>query len=312
MTTTNPRACSLFSRPDGLVFGYKVLSRDLLKTKTPLVLVTGLSAVGLVDWFPLASHLAKGRPVLIFDNRGIGSSTIPTSLKDTPYTVVDMAEDVVSLIKHVGFSSIDILGFSMGGMIVQQLLVREGGLPFKVEHVVLTATSAKRAHSDLLKAIPQGGGGAGNGGEMSRDEKKKLVEPFTNVNYSPEFIKNPKNRELLDQRINESIDSRRPARIVQQQVGVIAGYDVRKKLSSIPSTLPVLILHGTLDRSVYYTEAKYITEGIKHAKLQTFEGVGHMWYDYYTPTFWSHLLNTFLNDPKGGDVSSLVPPKARM
>lgn len=95
-----------------------------------------------------------------------------------------MAEDVVSLIKHVGFSSIDILGFSMGGMIVQQLLVREGGLPFKVEHVVLTATSAKRAHSDLLKAIPQGGGGAGNGREMSRDEKKKLVEPFTCVRSS--------------------------------------------------------------------------------------------------------------------------------
>lgn len=79
----------------------------------------------------------------------------------------------------------------------------------------------------------------------------------------------------------------------------IAGYDVRKRLSTIPSTLPVLILHGTLDRdyflfqgsfarvvftltyrfqtgSVYYTEAKYLTDGIKHAKLQTFEGVGHM------------------------------------
>lgn len=102
-----------------------------------------------------------------------------------------MAGDVVSLIKHVGFSSIDILGFSMGGMIVQQLLVREGGLPFKVKHVVLTATSAKRAHSDLLKAIPQGGGGAaGNGGEMSRDEKKKLVEPFTYVrSFASAFLR---------------------------------------------------------------------------------------------------------------------------
>ncbi|GAA5953844.1 hypothetical protein JCM3765_000667 [Sporobolomyces pararoseus] len=305
--SSSPRACSIYSRNDGLKFGYKVLSRHLLSTKTPLVLVTGLSAVGLIDWFPLASHLAKQRPVLIFDNRGIGSSTIPPEKKDDPYTVDDMARDVISLIQHVGFKTVDILGFSMGGMIVQALLVTDR-LPFKVEHAILTATSAKRAHSDLLKALPQGGA---PGKELTREDKRKLVEPFTYVNYSPDFIQNPKNRKLLDQRIDESIDSRRPARTVQQQVAVIAGYDVRKKLSAIPSTLPVLILHGTLDRSVYFTEAKYITQGIKHAKLQTFEGVGHMWYDYYTTEYWSNLLNTFLNDPKGGDVSSLNPPASK-
>ncbi|GAA5900690.1 alpha/beta fold hydrolase [Sporobolomyces salmoneus] len=317
----SPRACSLFSRSDGFTFGYKVLSRHLLPFKTPLVLVTGL-----IDWFPLAASLALERPVLVFDNRGIGSSTIPASKKDEQYNVQDMANDAISLIQHLNWTRIDILGFSMGGMIVSTLLVTPH-LPFTVEHAILTATSAKRAHSDLLKAIPQGGGGTGK--ELSREEKRKLVEPFTYVNYSPEFVKNPKNRALLDRRINESIDSRRPARTVQQQVAVIAGYDVRKQLPSIPSTLPILILHGTLDRSVYYTEAKYLTQGLKHAKLQTFEGVGHMqvplysppcfywrligdndnrWYDYYTTSYWSTLLNTFLSDPKGGDVSSLNAP----
>ncbi|GAA6021668.1 hypothetical protein JCM11491_001352 [Sporobolomyces phaffii] len=302
---SKPRACSLFVRPDRLSFGYKVLSRHLLpEGQTPLVLVTGLSAVGLIDWFPLAAELAKSRPVLIFDNRGIGSSTIPPDQKDNEYTVRDMAQDVVELVKHLGWHKIDILGFSMGGMIVQQLLVSPR-LPFKVQHAVLAATSAKRAHSDLLKAIPQGGGG---GNDLTREDKRKLVEPFTYVNYSPDFVKNPKNRELLDRRIDESIDSRRPARTVQQQVAVIAGYDVRNELGSIPSSLPVLILHGTLDRSVYYSEAKYIVEGIKHAKLQTFDHVGHMWYDYYTVGYWATLLNTFLDGPNGGDVSSLNPP----
>ncbi|GAA5822255.1 hypothetical protein JCM10212_006128 [Sporobolomyces blumeae] len=298
-------ACSLFERSDGYVFGYRVLGRaHLAKNKTPLVLVTGLSAVGLVDWMPLAGLLAKSRPVLIFDNRGIGSSTIPKAKNGDAYDIEDMADDVVELVKHVGFKSIDILGFSMGGMIVQTLLVKDR-LPFKVEHAILTATSAKRAHSDLLQAIPKGGG---SGRELTRDEKRKLVEPFNNVNYSPEFFKDPRNRELLDRRINESIDSKRPAKTVQAQVGVIAGYDVRKKLSSIPATLPVLILHGTVDRSVYYTEAKYIMAGIKHAKLLTFEGVGHMWYDWYTPDYWADLLSKFLDDPKGGEVEALVPP----
>lgn len=47
-------------------------------------------------------------------------------------------------------------------------------------------------------------------------------------------------------------------------------------MHTIPSTLPVLVLHGNLDRSVYYTEHKYILKGIPHAQLLTFDGVGHM------------------------------------
>jgi len=35
------------------------------------------------------------------------------------------------------------------------------------------------------------------------------------------------------------------------------------------------------------------------------------WYDYYTPQYWSNLLEKFLEDPKGGDVSSLNPPSPK-
>jgi len=83
--TSSPRACSLFDRSDGLTFAYKVLNRSSLTSgKTPLVLVTGcaslsplsltspltsrirLSAVGLIDWFPLAGLLAEKRPGTLF------------------------------------------------------------------------------------------------------------------------------------------------------------------------------------------------------------------------------------------------------
>ncbi|GAA5968687.1 hypothetical protein JCM21900_005478 [Sporobolomyces salmonicolor] len=290
-------ACSLFERHDGLTFAYKVLGRE--QRATPFVLVTGLSAVGLIDWLPLASHLAETRPVLIFDNRGIGSSHVPKEQKEHRYTVQDMADDVIELVKHLRWKEIDLLGFSMGGMIAQTVVVSPR-LPFTIRHVVLTATSAKPAHSDLLQAIP-----STDGRILTTEEKKKLVAPFIYIGYDPEFVADAKNKALLERRIKESVESRRPARTVQNQVGVIAGYDVRKKLSTIPPALPVLVLHGTLDRSVYYSEAKYILQGIKHAKLLSFDGVGHMWYDYYTPSYWADLLNRFLSDQ---DVSSLVPP----
>ncbi|BGP14197.1 hypothetical protein JCM10213v2_002137 [Rhodosporidiobolus nylandii] len=295
-------ACSLFERSDGLTFAYKLLGRT--QPATPLVLVHG-------------SRRPPHSLILVFDNRGIGSSRVPKAMERERYTVHDLAEDVVELVKHLGFREVDILGFSMstltwrkqGGMIVQTLLV-SASLPFKVRHAVLAATSAKPAHSDLLQAIPSAPSGA-----LSLEEKIKLVTPFIHVGYDPTFLRNPQNKTLLYRRVLESVN--------KQQVCVIAGYDIRKRLHLIPPTLPVLVFHGTLDRSVYPSEANYILAGIKHAKFLSFEGVGHMrvfptpicpsfrsltacrWYDYFDTEYWTTLLNRFLNDEA---VDSLLPP----
>ena len=106
------------------------------------MLVHGLSAVGLIDWSPLAEALALARPVLIFDNRGMGGSTVPKELEEQSYGIQRMADDVKLLIQHLGYEEIDLLGFSMGGMIALTMLVESKTLPFKIRHAVLAATSA--------------------------------------------------------------------------------------------------------------------------------------------------------------------------
>lgn len=70
-----------------------------------------------------------------------------------------------------------------------------------------------------------------------------------------------------------------PYNSIARQLSVIAGYDARPLLHTIPSTLPVLIIHGTLDRSVFYSEKKYIEKGIPHAltALLPRDDIGHMW-----------------------------------
>ena len=89
---------------------YQVLNGN--HANTPLVMVMGLSGVK-EDWAPLAEALAKNRPVLVFDNRGIGESEIP----EGPYTIQEMAEDTLALIQHLGWSTVQLMGISMGGMI---------------------------------------------------------------------------------------------------------------------------------------------------------------------------------------------------
>ena len=55
--------------------------------------------------------------VIIFDNRGIPNSTLGT--KD--YTINQLAEDIVGLLNVLNIDKVDILGYSLGGMIAQQL-----------------------------------------------------------------------------------------------------------------------------------------------------------------------------------------------
>ncbi|KAK4058575.1 hypothetical protein OIO90_000019 [Microbotryomycetes sp. JL221] len=302
-----PFAFSEWHKPNGSICAYKVLKSKQSSTSTtscPLVLVHGLSAVGLVDWLPLATELSKFRTVLIFDNRGIGASKVK---QDEPFTMFDLAQDVIELVQHVGWNTIDLLGFSMGGMIVQSILVTPR-LPFKVNHVVLAATSAKPAHSDLLQAIPK----VPQGQQMNLEQKIKLVKPFVEVGYDSEFVK--LHQDIIMKRVLESVHTRRPAKTVQYQVEAIAGYDIRKQMSTIPSTLPILILHGTKDRSVYFTESKYILNGLKQSKLLKYNGIGHMWYDYYTIEYWTNLLNSFLNDQTLPPlpVESIENPKSKL
>ncbi len=107
-------------------------------TNPGMLLVMGLS-MQLTGWDPeLCALLAKqGFHVIRFDNRDVGLSThlddapLPDPLAvlggDTsgvPYLLADMADDAAGLLTALGVSGAHVVGVSMGGMIVQELLLR--------------------------------------------------------------------------------------------------------------------------------------------------------------------------------------------
>lgn len=84
---------------------------------------------GNIDaWDPaVVNALAADRPVIAFDNAGVGRST-----GQTPDNVAAMARDAVDFIRLLGLTEVDLLGFSLGGFIAQQIAAEHGPLVRKL------------------------------------------------------------------------------------------------------------------------------------------------------------------------------------
>jgi pimeloyl-ACP methyl ester carboxylesterase len=106
-------------------------------TGDPVVMVTGTGAPGRI-WrtHQVPALRAAGHRVITVDNRGIP----PTDAGPGPFTLDDLAADVAALIEHLGIGPCRVVGFSLGAIIVQELLVAR---PDLVREAVLMATKAR-------------------------------------------------------------------------------------------------------------------------------------------------------------------------
>src|SRR5271163_2386666 len=95
----------------------------------PLLLLNFFAAA-MDDWDPKVTNgLAAQREVILFDNIGVASSS-----GETPATVAAMASGCFELCNALDLNRLDVLGFSLGGMIAQRLAYRE---PDRIRRLIL-------------------------------------------------------------------------------------------------------------------------------------------------------------------------------
>jgi pimeloyl-ACP methyl ester carboxylesterase len=125
----NDREKTLTVNVDDAKIAYRVYGN---KTGTPLVLLAPLGS-SMDDWDPsVISGLTKYSKVIVFDNKGVGTST-----GKTPNTISGMSLDAIAFIKALGYSKVDLLGFSMGGFIAQEIVETQ---PQLVNKLILAGT----------------------------------------------------------------------------------------------------------------------------------------------------------------------------
>jgi pimeloyl-ACP methyl ester carboxylesterase len=114
---------------DGVAFAYRDLGP---REGVPLILLNHWGAV-LDNFDPqIVDALASKHRVIATDYRGIGGSG-----GKAPLTIGEMARDTIALIRRLGFEKVDLLGFSLGGFVAQDVALKAPGL---VRKLILTGT----------------------------------------------------------------------------------------------------------------------------------------------------------------------------
>lgn len=107
--------------------------------EVPVLLVHGLAGASLTEWYQVAPKLAVDRRVIMIDHRGHGLS----ARGDLRFDVADDADDLAGALDALDVGQVDVVGYSMGGVIAQALAQRHPG---RVRKLVLMATFA--THSE--------------------------------------------------------------------------------------------------------------------------------------------------------------------
>ena len=262
---------------NGITYVYRELGE---KIGIPIVFFTHLSA-NLDNWDPrIIDGIAKQHWVITFDNTGVGLSS-----GQVPGTIKEMAEDAIDFIKALGFKQIDILSFSMGGMIAQELLELE---PTLIRKVILTGTG------------PRGGKGIENVTKISNQDLVRAIFTLKDVKTYLFFTRTlngkRKAKEFLA-RIKERKHNR------DKMISLKGYYTQLKAINrwgkSTPADLskikqPILVVNGEADRMVPTENSYELVQRLLNSKLVIYKDAGHGAIFQYHEEFTKEVL-AFLN-----------------
>jgi pimeloyl-ACP methyl ester carboxylesterase len=228
----------------------------------PLLMIQGMSGTHVAWGEPFLAPLRESFDVIAFDNRGIGLS----GPIDGPFTILEMAEDAAGVLDQLGIESAHVVGISMGGMIAQDLALAH---PERLRSLTLGCTYCGGTGSQMMpeenaRKLMEG---------MASGDRDKAIRASYEVNLSPAF----RSDESRFAAFNEMATSVPAAReTIQLQVQAIFGHDTSARLGEIST--PTLIVHGTEDGVLPYPNAEQIASLMPAARLETLQGVGHMFW----------------------------------
>ncbi|HKY28394.1 MAG TPA: alpha/beta fold hydrolase [Pyrinomonadaceae bacterium] len=243
----------------------------------PLLMIQGWG-MDITGWQYILEPLSNVFKVILLDNRGMGRSEVTAG----QYTTRLLADDAAALLDHLHIDNAHVLGWSMGGMIAQELALAH---PEKVDRLILSATSAKVTDKSCFIA-------------WSNVEAINRGELQTSVNWQLSFCFSKalfENEAMLFEIKESALNPPYPATVngLISQFAAVASHDRRRQLRTIKS--PTLVLGAAEDGIIDIDQVKNLALEIDNAQLRILPGA-HMYHIEY-PEIFARTVVEFLTDP---------------
>lgn len=262
-----------FVEANGVRFAYRRFGK---KEGLPLVFIPHI--LGNMDsWDPsVTDGFAKDREVILFNNAGVASST-----GEVPTTFAEMAKSASVFVDALGLKKVDLLGFSIGSMIAQNVALER---------------------PDLVRKLIIVGSGPRNGDGIPLNPQSQVI--FTNKYGNPDdfwidgfFTASPESqaagRAFLKRRdarvdgrdtpINEKVQPAQFAALTEWGNAVGERFAYLKNIK-----IPVLVVGGKSDIIFYTINSFYLEQNLPNAQLILYPDAAHGSLFQYPELFVEH------------------------
>jgi pimeloyl-ACP methyl ester carboxylesterase len=251
----------------------------------PVVLIHGYTDSAR-DWVPLVPYLSPRFRLVLVDIRGHGRSSKP----ECCYTRLDFAYDVKLLLDALGIARADIVGHSLGSVIAQTFAEYWSERTARV--VLISSGVGRRPGSPPSKVLDEF--------LAQIRQLKDPIDPDSPFMMQWWSSPTPVDAEFMRrQRLNSAAMGARVWLAVLDQglEPMLAGGELQRTLPRL--TAPTLLIWGSKDPMMDEEARATLREGLPHAQVKIFEGLGHNPF-WENPQACAEVINAFLSAaPRG-------------
>jgi pimeloyl-ACP methyl ester carboxylesterase len=270
---TDQTAPTQFVETNGIRFTYRRFGK---KESVPLVFNPHILG-NLDSWDPAVTDgLAQGREVVLFDNSGVGSSS-----GEVPQTFAGMATNAGLFIDALRLNKVDILGFSIGSMVAQNIALQR---PDLVRKLVIVGSGPRNGDGIPLTAESQ---------TIFTTKYGNLDDFWIDGFFTPSAESHAAGHAFLKRRdarvkdrdtpINDKVQPAQIAALQEWAVPVGERFGYLKNIK-----MPVLIVNGKADIIFYTVNSLYLVQNLPNAQLIIYPDAAHGSLFQYPELFVEH------------------------